>query len=189
MRLLPKLLLLVVLAVPCLGKGFYIHVHGVVTDHHTGTPLKGAEVVLVKDGIERETVSTNWNGRYELYLERGYDYLLRYQRPGCVTKSVMVDAREVPLFPDVPFFEMDIQMTMFEHIDDFDLSAFDLPVGKAEYKHSVRNLNWNVEYTQARRNELMRVMIRYDREVEARRRALRTERIKADRKKRRTVHF
>jgi hypothetical protein len=38
-------------------------------------------------------------------------------------------------------------------------------VGLAEYKHSVRNLNWDIGFTQARRQEIAKVMVRYERAI------------------------
>lgn len=190
MRLYGTLIALVIaLLAPASCAAFHIHVYGIVTDHFSGQPIRNVQVMLVKDSIERETVSTAWNGKYELYLERGYAYEIHFKREGMVTKFVAIDAREIPLFPDVPHFEMDLQMSMFEHIDDYDLSIFDEPVGRAEYKHSVRNLNWNVDYTEARRTQLIRVMIGYERELVARKRAAREEASKSDRKKRKEAHF
>ncbi len=171
------------------GQAFYILVYGVVTDHFTGDPMRGVQVKLVKDSIERETVNTNWNGRYEIILERGYTYEIHYQRAGMVTKHVFIDATEIPLFPDVPFYEMDIQITMIEGLPDFDMSAFDVPVGKAIYKHSVRNLNWDREYTNSRRVVLERLMINYEREQQARKRAARAEALRSEKKKRKTANF
>ena len=67
------------------------------------------------------------------------------------------------MFPDVPFYEMYLQRTMVKWIDEFDFAVFELPLGLAQYKHSVRNLNWDVAYTEERRVELARAMIMYDR--------------------------
>jgi 5-hydroxyisourate hydrolase-like protein (transthyretin family) len=181
--------LLVTLLFTGSASAFYIIVHGVVTDHFTGDPMKGVQVKLVKDSIERETVSTNWNGRYEIHLERGYTYEVHYQRHGMVSKHVSIDATEIPLFPDVPFYEMDIQITMIEQLPDFDMSAFDVPVGKAIYKHSVRNLNWDREYTNARRTVLERLMINYEREQQVRRKAARAEALRSEKKKRKVANF
>lgn len=147
---------------------FYIHLHGVVTEYATGEGMKGVQIRLVKDSVERETVITPWNGTYELYLERGYDYIVWFHREDLVTKHVRIDAREIPLRPDVPFYDMDLQMTMFSWIEGFDFSIFDQPVGMAEYKHSVRNLNWDIDYTERLRPEVARVMTHYEREVAAR---------------------
>lgn len=169
------------------ARAFHIRLYGLVTEHFTGDVMKGVQVRLVKDSIERETVTTSHNGKYELILERGYDYLVWFHRNDLVTKFVRIDAREIPLFPDVPFYEMDLQMTMFTWIDAFDFGIFDSPVGMAAYKHSVRNLNWDFEYTQRMKPQLTKVMIRYERELEARRKAAR---LVGDRKrKRKEVHF
>lgn len=188
---LQGLFLLFVLAwPPTQARAFHIHLYGVVTEHFSGEGLKGVQVRLVKDSIERETVVTLWNGKYELYLERGYDYQVWFYRQDMVTKHVRIDAREIPLFPDVPFFEMDLQMTAVEWVEDFDFSAFDAPVALAEYKHSVRNLHWNNDYTDRRRAELVRVMIQYERHLAARRKAAKAAGSKAGTpKKRKKVDF
>lgn len=157
--------MLFLLAITMQVQAFHIVLSGVVTRHPSGEAMRGVQVRIVKDSVERETVVTGLNGRYELYLERGYDYQVWFHREDLVTKYVRIDAREIPLKPDVPFFEMDVQMTMFPWIPDVDLSFFQQPVGMAEYKHTVRNLNWNVEYTQQRNAEMVRVMVAYDRAV------------------------
>ena len=88
-----------------------------------------------------------------------------------MTKHVRIDARDIPLFPDVPFYDMDLQISMFEWIDGFDFEAFGSALGMAAYKHSVRNLNWDIDYTDQRRPEIARVMILYEREIARRRKA------------------
>lgn len=162
--LLPVLLILVSVDL----SAFYIRVHGIVTEHFSGDLMKGVQVRLVKDSIERETVITEGNGKYELFLERGYDYLIWFHREDLVTKHVRIDARAIPLFPDVPFYDMDVQMSMFKWIDKFDFSIFESPVGRAEYKHSVRNLNWDIDYTERMRPEISKVMVLYQRDLAAR---------------------
>lgn len=147
------------------ASAFYIRVHGVVTEFFTGEAMKGVQIRLVKDSIDRETVITNAKGEYEMFLERGYDYLVWYHREDLVTKHVRIDAREIPLFPDVPFYDMDVQMTMFTWINEFDFATFEKAVGRAEYKHSVRNLNWDIEYTEKLRPEIARVMTQYERVI------------------------
>ena len=158
----------VLLLVPKPGHAFYIHLHGIVTEHFSGDAMKGVQIRLVKDSIDRETNITTGNGKYELYLERGYNYQIWFHRSDLVTKHVAIDAREIPLFPDVPFYDMDLQMTLFAWLDGFAFDIFDGPVGRAEYKHSVRNLNWDIAYTQGLQPKIERFMIHYEREVAAR---------------------
>jgi len=161
------LLALTLLGIAAPSNAFYIRLYGLVTEHFTGDGLREVQVRLVKDSVERETQFTNWKGEYEVYLERGYDYQVWFYRKGLVPKYVRIDARDVPLFPDVPFYEMDVQMTLFAFISGFDFEVFDQPVGMASYKHSVRNLSWDIDYTERMRTETARVMVRYERAVAA----------------------
>jgi hypothetical protein len=172
------------------ASAFYIRLHGIVTEHSTGDAMKGVQIRLVKDSIERETVITPWNGSYELYLERGYDYVVWFYREDLVTKHVRIDAREIPLFPDMPFYDMDLQMTLFTWIEGFDFSLLDAPIGMAAYKHSVRNLNWDIEYTDRMRVEVARMMVLYDRELAARKKQAAKEGSTAKKRvNRRRVYF
>ena len=168
---------------------FSIHLHGLVTEHFSGDALKGVQVRLVKDSVDRETVITTGNGRYELYLERGYDYQVWFHRADLVTKHVVIDARKVPLFPDVPFYDMDLQMTMFTWIDGFDVSLYMEPVGRAEYKQSVRNLSWDVAHTKDFQDRSNRTMIHYEREVADRERKASRKGTVTKSRRRRPVDF
>lgn len=48
-------------------------------------------------------------------------------------------------------FDMDLQITLFTWIDGLDYELFNAPIGLSQYKHSVRNLNWDMEYTERNR--------------------------------------
>lgn len=167
-RLVILPVLLVMLLSPLAGKAFYIRLHGLVTEHFSGDAMRGVQVRLVKDSVDRETIITTGNGKYELFLERGYNYQVWFHRADLVTKHVVIDARQIPLFPDVPFYDMDLQMTMFEWFDGYDFDLFALPVAQAEYRHSVRNLNWDVDHTKEFQAKASRFMIQYEREVAVR---------------------
>lgn len=187
-RTLLVLSLAVVLA-PGSGQAFYIRLHGLITEHFSGMAMKGVQVRLVKDSIDRETIITTGNGKYELFLERGYDYQVWFHRADLVTKHVVIDAREVPLFPDVPFYDMDLQIAMFTWMEGFDFSIFDAPVAKAAYKQSVRNLNWDMAHTTTIQPKVERVMVHYEREVAIRERKVVMEGSAAKRKPRKRVNF
>src|SRR5690606_38840426 len=120
------------------ASAFHILLRGLVTDYFSGARLKDVHVRLVKDGIERETVVTGRKGAYELYLERGYEYLVSFQRHDRVTKELRIDARQVPLFPAVAFFDMDVQVGLFTPLEGFGTEVFAEPLALAAYKRSVR---------------------------------------------------
>lgn len=179
------LVLLAAMSLPLGAEAFYIRLHGLVTEHFTGNAMKGVQVRLVKDSVERETVITTGNGKYEIYLERGYDYQVWFHRADLVTKHVLIDAREIPLFPDVPFYDMDLQMTMFTWLEGFDFELFAGPVAKAAYRHSVRNLTWDMDYTKGFQEKARRLMINYERELAQRERKIRARKAKAAKRTRR----
>ena len=147
------------------ARAFHIELHGVVTDSFTGDPIREVQVRMVKDGIERETVLTKKDGKYAFVLDRGYTYLIWFYKNGMVTKHVKIDATAIPPIPDVPFYDMDLRITLFDWIEGVDLSIFEQPIGLAEYVHSVRKLTWDVEYTKALRPKVEAAMIQYERRL------------------------
>jgi hypothetical protein len=174
---------------PEVTRAFHIRLHGLVTEHFSGDGMKGVQVRLVKDSVERETVITGGNGHYELFLERGYDYVVWFHRRDMVTKHVRIDATGIPLFPDVPYYDMDLQVTLFEWIEGFDFGLLDAPVGMAAYRHSVRNLNWDTAYNDGMRPQVARMMVLYERELYARSRRRAKVGSKATVRRRKEVEF
>ena len=147
------------------ARSFYVELHGVVTDYFTGDPIKDVQVRMVKDGIERETVFTKRDGQYSFILDRGYTYLIWFYKEGLVTKHVKIDANNIPPIPDVPYFDMDVQVSLFSWVEGVDFTVFEQPLGLAEYVHSVRKLTWDIEYTEALRPIVSAVMILYERRM------------------------
>jgi hypothetical protein len=141
---------------------FYVRLSGVVTDHFSGDPIKGALVRLLKAGKLEAEVVTRGDGKYAFELDRGWRYSVWYSCEGMVTKHVNIDTEEIPAYPDVPYYEMDVQMTLFLWIDAFDFTEFNQPLGEASYKHSVRNVSWDMEYTERMRPRLSHVMDEYE---------------------------
>jgi hypothetical protein len=141
---------------------FHVKLSGVVTDHFSGDPIKGAMVRLLKAGKTEAEVTTRGDGKYEFELERGWRYAVWYSHEGCVTKHINIDTEEIPAYPDVPFYEMDVQIALFEFIEDFDFSVFDQPLGEAAYKKTVRNVSWDIDYTERMRPRLSATMDEYE---------------------------
>lgn len=141
---------------------FYVELSGIVTDHFTGDPIKGVLIRLLKAGKLETEMVTHGDGKYLFGLDRGWRYSVWYSCEGRLTKHVDINTEEIPAYPDVPYYEMDVQMTLFLWIEDFDFSVFDQPVGEASYKYSVRNVSWDVDYTESIRPRLSRTMQEYE---------------------------
>ncbi|MCC6840755.1 MAG: hypothetical protein IT230_11405 [Flavobacteriales bacterium] len=165
-RSIASLLIGIVLSLACHAQArnqrFTVYLSGQVTELFSGDPVKGALVRVLKAGKEEVEATTRSDGRYKFELERGWKYEVWFSRNNMVTKHVVIDTREVPPYPDVPFYEMDLQMTLFAWIADVDLSSFQEPIGLASYKASVRNMSWDTPYTEQMRPLFSKVMNEYE---------------------------
>ena len=141
---------------------FNVKLGGQVTELFSGDPVKGALVRLLKAGQDDQQKVTRSDGRYELTLERGWKYEVWFSKKNMVTKHVIIDTREIPPYPDVPFYEMDLQMTLFAWVADLDLTPFEEALGLAAYKASVRNMSWDMPYTEQMRPVFSKLMDEYE---------------------------
>lgn len=142
-----------------------VELSGLVIDYIGGAPLRGVTVRLLKAGVNEEEAITRKDGRYRFTLERGWHYSVFFSLSGKVTKHVVVDTRDIPPYPDVPYFEMDLEIALFDWVPDVDLTVFDRPLGEAAYLERVRNMSWKIEYTERLRPTLVRVMNEYEKTV------------------------
>lgn len=141
---------------------FTVVLGGKVTELFSGDAMKGVLVRVLKAGQEDQQKTTRADGRYTFNLERGWKYEVWFSRKLMVTKHVVIDTREIPAYPDVSFYDMDLQMTMFPWIADVDLSVFDEALGQAAYKANVRNMSWDMPYTEQMRPVFAKVMDEYE---------------------------
>ena len=145
-----------------LAQRFQVLLSGKVTELYSGDPLKGVLVRVLKAGQEDMQQITRNHGAYKFELERGWKYEVWFSRKHMVAKHVVIDTREIPPYPDVPFYEMDLQMTLFAWLEDMDLTVFEEPLGMAGYKQSVRNMSWDTPYTNRIRPVFSKVMDEYE---------------------------
>lgn len=141
---------------------FTVMLGGKVTELFSGDPMKGVLVRVLKARQEDQQKITRSDGRYAFTLERGWKYEVWFSRKEMVTKHVIIDTREIPAYPDVPFYEMDLQMTLFPWIANVDLSIFDEALGLAAFKASVRNMSWDMPYTEQMRPVFAKTMDEYE---------------------------
>lgn len=151
------LILALIFSFACHAQAFFINLHGLVTEYESGSPIKNVLVHIVSADQTVDLV-TKKDGSYSVHLKRGADYRVYFSKKGMITKLVNINAVNVPLHPDAPFYDMDLQMTLFEAIDGVNYSFFEKPVAKAEYKHSTRALNWDNEYTKERGRKMQTFM-------------------------------
>ena len=154
--------LFLVLSTAVSAQRFQVKLSGKVTEYFSGDAMKGALVRVLKAGQADQQATTKSDGRYAFIMERGWRYEVWFSKKDMVTKHVIIDTREVPAYPDVPFYDMDLQMTLFAWIPDFDLSPFEDPLGMATYKSNVRNMSWDTPFTEQVRPTLAKAMDEYE---------------------------
>lgn len=147
--------------VPSFGQRFAVKLNGTVTDLFSGEPVKRAMVRVLKDGKDVSQRLTKRDGSYRFDLDPGWLYTVWFSKDGAVTKHVVIDTREVPAYPDVPFYDMSLQITLFPWIPDIDLSLFERPIGEAAYIERVHNMSWDVPYTELNRPLFSKLMNEY----------------------------
>ena len=146
-------------------KPYTITVEGRVLGELDGEPVDASLVVVRCDGDYERSVQPRRNGRYVLELQRGHLYDIAYMATGNVTKRVSIDTKGAPPLLDVPSLTMTVEITLFPPIEGLSTNMFKEPLGRAYYKHSVRNMVWDKEYGELKRDELRRYMAGYDKAV------------------------
>lgn len=153
----------------CQGKSvlpYTITVSGTITGEMTGDPLKGVKVRVLRDGELSNLIITKGNGRFKIELERNFFYAFEFTRDDLVDKHVTIDTHGAPPLLDVPSLTMIIDISLFTPVPGMDTQLFQEPMGKAAYKHSSRNIMWDLQYEQEIATSVRKFMAEYYKEVD-----------------------
>lgn len=144
---------------------YTITVSGRILGELDGDPIKGAMVIVRCNNLSEEILMPNGRGKYTKDLRRGQRYEFTYSAPGMVAKRVVIDTHGAPPLLDVPSITMTVDITLFPPVEGVDTKLFLEPMGKASYKHSVRNIVWDKAYGEEMRAKTRRYMAGYDKKV------------------------
>jgi hypothetical protein len=134
-----------------------LHIKGNVTDMDTREPLANALVRVYKNGVKQHVLHTGANGRYDVVLDNGADYVIRFSFPGRVTKCFGIDTHGPSWEYDNAVTLVEVEMTLFEQVEGMDLSFFDMPMGLARYTPMTGFLSWNKPYEERIQPEAARL--------------------------------
>lgn len=161
------LLASVALLLAGLAEAAQLRVHGVVTDVDERQPMEEVLVRVYRDGVVVARATTGPGGRYSFILDNGGQHVVRFSRPGHVTKCYAVDTHGPEWEGDDRVVDLEVEMTLFPTVPDLDLGFFDMPMGIARFTPMTGFLAWNDTYGTAIRPEVDRLMA----EVNLRRRS------------------
>lgn len=142
-----------------------VYIFGVVREAEFHKKVPGVSISIFQDGVKFNTVKTNSNGKYELVLNFDHEYKVVYSYPTLVTKFLTFNLKNVPEMDQEGGREINIDMELFSEIEGVDFSILDNPIGKFEYNASAMEINYNKEYTDQMKSQLMALMMEYNRKL------------------------
>lgn len=119
-----------------------------------GGRLQNAMIVLIQDGAEVNKVSTGKNGRFDLYLDFGHEYIIEIKKSGYVSKRLSVNTHNVPEDEQAWGYEFGgFIIDLYRFLPGVDFSVFDKPVGKVYYDDVISNFQYDREYAKILKEE------------------------------------
>ena len=132
-------------------------VDGTVKDEDGGR-ITGASIALYQDGVELKRVTTGNNGRFDLYLDFGHEYIIEISKSSYVTKKLYLNTNNVPVDEQLWGYEFGgFVVDMFKRMDGVDYSILDKPIGKVYYEPNVENFVDDKLYTREIKAEVDRL--------------------------------
>lgn len=138
--------------------GMRLRVFGTVTQLGDREPIADARVKIYKNGERQHELRTNASGHYNIVLDNGAEYVIRFSAAGRVTKSYALDTRGAEWEGDRRVQDLEIEMTLFEPVEDIDFGWFDMPMGMARFDPMTGHVAWSADYARRVKPEADRLM-------------------------------
>ncbi|NQV52597.1 MAG: hypothetical protein HQ500_05405 [Flavobacteriales bacterium] len=132
-------------------------VDGTIKDENGGR-ITGAVIILIQDGQELKRVQTGKNGRFDLYLDFGHEFLIEITKATYVAKKLYINTNNVPDDEQAWGYEFGgFVVDMFKRMDGVDYSVLENPIGKVYYEPNVENFVDDRVYTRQIKQEIDRL--------------------------------
>ncbi|MGY6561664.1 MAG: hypothetical protein ACXITV_06125 [Luteibaculaceae bacterium] len=139
------------------------HVFGTIKDLKSGKRIEGATATLFSNGKELQKSSTTSNGKYGLKFDLDADYEIVFAKKGYFAKSINIDLREIPEEEkDQGVFQLNIEIELFEEIENIDASILKEPIGKSRFDHATGTITWDMDYTSKQQRKIQALMREYE---------------------------
>jgi len=113
--------------------------------------LDYTKITLLEDGKYLDKQNPPNNGKFEFGLELNHNYVFVFEKPNYVTKKVEFNTHvpeEVTSDPEFePFPDFDFYVTLFQTYPEVDTMFFVNAVGKIMYNPSLKDFDWDKDYT------------------------------------------
>jgi len=134
-------------------------VNGTLRHEDSNAKLVDITVSVLQNGESFDQILTDRNGQYFLELPLNQNYTIEFVGDGMVTKRVQINAGNEanPLESDGYTFDLD--MTLFDMVEGFDLTIMDSPIGIANVDDRGK-LQFDMAHTQDMRRAIDRELDR-----------------------------
>ena len=140
-------LVLVLFGIHATAQDGILDIHGSVKNEASRRNLEGVQVKVVQDGVEYDTYTTAANGRYGFNLPLGHKYMFTFSADGMVFKKIEINTKGIPPEDMAGGFKLNMDMTLFDMIEGFDLKIMDEPLGKAAFDPIRNSVEFDYNYT------------------------------------------
>lgn len=138
-----------------------LDIHGSVKNEASRKNMEGVQVKVAQDGKEYDTITTAANGRYGFSLPLGHKYMFTVSANGMVFKKIEINTKGIPPEDMAGGFKLNMDMTLFDMIEGFDMKIMEEPLGKASFDPIRNSVEFDYDYTgqmqQKISNELKRL--------------------------------
>lgn len=136
---------------------------GVLKQHGSSKKLTGVTVTLFENGSQKGKVITSSNGKFDFGLAYDNDYKVVFTKDGYVSKNIVIDTKNIP--PEEKergWFEIPMELSLFEEVDDLDVSILSQPIGKYSFDPSSNDIVHDAAYTDKMKSKVNSLMKEYE---------------------------
>ncbi len=117
-----------------------------------GHELQNANVLLLKNNIPVNEVTTDEIGGFSFTLKTDNQYMIVFSKSGYVSKKILVNTENVPI--NTSILRSGIDVELFREIDGVDFSILNQPIGEFFYSPNKKNIDYDKNYTNSIREQL-----------------------------------
>ena len=143
-----------------------IFLDGEVTDYYTGESISGVSIRATVKGSTTAKGVSNGKGEYKTVLEYDKIYTITFSKPGYTTKIITMDTRGVADLKRQKVPDMGAEITLFKPNDCIKTDFLDAPIGRAKYFTNKNVMDWDMEYSMPRLEELNKLLDKCAKEAE-----------------------
>lgn len=139
--------LLMLLGIGAAAQDGILDIHGSVKNEASRKNMEGVQVKVAQDGKEYDTFTTAGNGRYGFNLPLGHKYMFTFSADGMVYKKIEINTKGIPPEDMAGGFKLNMDMTLFDMIEGFDMKIMEAPLGKASFDPIRNSVEFDYDYT------------------------------------------